>query len=283
VSAVEHPAVDAPTRWLKSQGWSRAELAVDGTGRVDLDAAAKTLAEPAGIISVILAQNETGVIQPVAELATMARAADSAVVVHTDAAQAVGKIDVDVETLGVDLLTIVSHKLYGPCGIGALWVRPGVSIEPLVRGGGQERGLRPGTEPVALVVGLGAACRLALADLREEAERQRQLRELLWARLHDGVLGVRRTAKGVATLPNTLHVRFPGKSGAEVLAAAPELAASTGSACHADDDAASGVLGAMGLDAADAAGAVRLSLGRSITAEDVKVAADALVRAATQK
>lgn len=281
VSSVEHPAIDLPARALEAEGWARVELPVDASGRVELGQAREKLAVPAGLVSVILAQNETGVLQPVAEIAAMARAAAADVVVHSDAAQAVGKVPVDVKALGVDLLTVVSHKLYGPCGIGALWVRDGLPMRSLTLGGGQEGGRRPGTEPVALIVGLGAACALAQGDLEEEARRVAGLRDRLWARLSEGIAGVRWTGhgEGVEVLPNTLHVRVPGCVGAEVLARAPEVAASTGSACHAEDGSPSGVLGAMGLTVGDARGALRLTLGRGTTEADVERAAGAIVRA----
>jgi cysteine desulfurase len=278
-SAVEHPAVDEPVAVLEAQGFACVRLPVDRSGVVDLDAARSILAEPAGVVSVIAAQNETGVIQPVAELAALARAAAADVVVHTDAAQAVGKIPVDVNTLGVDLLTIVGHKLYAPCGIGALYVRRGLALRPLTRGGGQERGIRPGTEPVALIVGLGAACALATRDVAIEGARQAALRDDLWSRLREAVPGIVRTGEGAPILPNTLHVRFPGVAGRDVLAHASDVAASTGSACHSDHDTASGVLGAMGLTSAEAMGAVRLSIGRSTTAADIERAAASLVHA----
>ncbi|MEX1368781.1 MAG: aminotransferase class V-fold PLP-dependent enzyme, partial [Nannocystaceae bacterium] len=228
---------------------------------------------------VILGQNETGVIQPVAELAAMARAAAPDVLVHTDAAQAVGKIPVDVIALGVDLLTIVSHKLYGPNGIGALVVRPGLTLQPLTLGGGQEGGRRPGTEPVALIVGLGAACALAHRDLETEGRRQAELRQRLWTRLREAVPGLEWTGEGAPLLPNTLHVRVPGSDGRAILAAAPDVAASTGSACHTDEHTPSGVLGAMGLTGRQARGALRLTLGRRTTEADVQRAADSLIAA----
>lgn len=278
VSSVEHPAVDEPSALRARDGVTRERLSVDARGQVDLEAAAPVLAKPCGLLSVILAQNETGVIQPVRALAAMARAASPEALVHTDAAQAVGKIPVDVAGLGVDMLTIVSHKLYGPAGIGALYVRPGLSLAPRCHGGGQERGIRPGTEPVALIVGLGAACALASSDLADESARQTQLRDRLWQRLKTHASAVR-TGDGAQILPNTLHVRFEGHDGAGLLARAPAIAASTGSACHTDDEAPSGVLGAMGIDGRSARGAVRLSLGRRTTPEDVDRAAAALLAA----
>lgn len=278
ISAIEHPAVEAAAR--HRGGVELGVLAVDGEGRVDLGRAADVLAAPVGLLSVMLAQNETGVIQPVAELAALARRGSTDVLVHCDGAQAVGKIDVDMAALGVDLLTIVGHKFYAPAGIGALVVRRGVPLHATTFGGGQERGLRSGTEPVALAVALGAACALASRTNATERARQIALREELWSRLQAGIPGIVRSGAAVATLPNTLHVRIPGVAGSAVLAAAPDVSASTGSACHADDHAASGVLGAMGVPASEAAGALRLSLGRMTTHADIERAATALVTAA---
>ncbi len=283
-SPIEHPAVELPARSLvRAREWACTELPIDREGRVDLKRARPRIADPApgrcDLVSVILAQNETGVIQPVGEIARLARAASKTVVVHTDAAQAVGKIPVDVGELDVDMLTVVSHKLYGPKGIGALYVREGVKPpRGFLLGGGQERGVRPGTEPVALIVALGRACEVALRDMSEEAERQQALRERLWARLAEGVPGIQRTGAGARTLPNTLHVRFPGCLGRDVLARATAVAASTGSACHAEGGR-SGVLGAMGIAPADARGSVRLSLGRMTREWDIGPAARALISA----
>lgn len=279
ISAVEHPAVELPARALEDEGWERVVLPVDDRGRVDLPRARELLAAPCGLLSVILAQNETGVLQPVAQLCALARAAAPDVVTHTDAAQAVGKVPVDVGALGVDLLTLVSHKLYGPCGIGALYVRDGLPLRPLTLGGGQEGGRRPGTEPVALIVGLGAACALAREDLDTEARRVAALRDRLWQRLREGIPGLAWTGEGAPLLPNTLHVRVPVLDGAAVLAAAPDISASTGSACHGDHGAAAGALGAMGLSTEQARGALRLTLGRRTTEANVDRAAAALVAA----
>lgn len=282
MSAVEHPAVEAA---VLARGVEVERLQVDRNARVELVAARGRLQRPAGMLTVMLAQNETGTLQPVAELSALARAAAPDVVVHCDAAQAVGKVPVDMRALGVDLLTIVGHKFYAPVGIGALVVRRGVALHPISHGGGQQRGLRSGTEPVALAVALGAACSLAAADLVRESARQLELRELLWQRLRQGAPTLVRSGADVPTLPNTLHVRVPDRSGAAILAAAPEVAASTGSACHAvldhgpgDMVAVGGVLGAMGVDPREAAGALRLSLGRSTTRDDIERAAQALLR-----
>ncbi len=276
-TSVEHPAVEEPARALEAAGWRWDRLAVAPNGQVDLGVAASVLAEPAGLVSVILAQNETGVLQPVAEVSALARAAAPDVIVHSDGAQAVGKVAVDVATLDVDLLTIVGHKLYGPCGIGALYIRQPRLVRGWALGGGQERGVRPGTEPTAMIVGLGAACQLATQDLEAEGLRQATLRDALAARLLEGIPGLRVTGQGADRLPNTLHVCVPGCVGADVLLRAPEIAASTGSACHADGDG--GILHAMGVEANLARGALRLSLGRRTTLAEVERAGAALVRA----
>jgi len=221
------------------------------------------------------AQNEVGTIQPIRELADIAR--EKGVAMHTDAAQSVGKIPARVGDLGVDLLTVAGHKLYAPQGVGALYVRRGVTLAPVLVGASHERGRRPGTENVAGLVGFGVACEIARQTMAAEAERQRGLRELLFDLLREGVPGVRRNGHPTERLPNTLHVSFPGARGAQVLAASPDIAASVGSACHEGADAPSLVLTAMGLPAEVALGAVRLSLGRGTTQEEVERSAGALV------
>ncbi|MFO0547219.1 MAG: cysteine desulfurase family protein [Polyangiaceae bacterium] len=276
-SVVEHPATERPCAWLERRGFSVERVPVDAGGRLDLELTARAIDASTALVSVMHSNNETGVLQPVAEVATLARAQRS--LVHVDAAQSIGKVAVRVRELGVDLLSIAGHKLYAPKGVGALYVRRGVQLEPLVLGASHERGLRPGTENVASIVGLGAACELALADLESEAERVRGLRDALFERLAREIPNL--AVNGVASprLPNTLSVRFPRVSGAAVLAGAPEVAASTGSACHEGHESASAVILAMGVPAADALGTVRLTLGRATTEPDVERAAAALIRA----
>lgn len=276
ISAVEHPAVEEPAELLERAGWEIRRLPVTPQGSVDPGAAAPMLEAGVDVLSVMTAQNETGVIQPVAALAKLARAAHPQAVVHTDAAQAVGKIPVNVDALGVDLLTIAGHKLYAPKGIGALYVRTGTALRPRLHGGGQERGLRPGTEPVPMAVALGEACAQAQARLSSEVERLGALKERLFAALAASMPGLVRSGQGMPVLPNTLHLRVPGCTGTAVLAGAPGVAASTGSACHADAAAPSGVLGAMGLSVEEARGALRLSLGRFTDEEQVDRAATEL-------
>jgi len=276
-SAVEHPATTAPCADLQRRGWDLKVLPVSADGVTSLDGVPTMTGEDAALLTVILAQNETGTLQPLPRLSEWAH--ERGALVHTDAAQAVGKIPVRIDRLGVDLLSIAGHKLYAPKGIGALFVRRGVRLEPVLRGAGQEQGLRPGTENVASIVGLGAACAAAGRDLEAEARRQTRLRDALWHRIQAAIPGMRRNGHPTAVLPNTLNISFPGLSGAGVLVAAPEIAAATGSACHEGDPTPSPALLAMGLDAATALGAVRVSLGRETTPEHVERAADALIAA----
>jgi cysteine desulfurase len=276
-SVVEHPATVEPCAELARLGWSVARLPVDGTGRVPVAAAVDALVGGAALVTIMHANNETGTVQPIAEIAAAARARGA--VVHADAAQTIGKLPVDVGALGVDLLSIAGHKLYAPKGVGALYVRRGTALEPFLRGAGQERGLRPGTENVAGIAGLGAAAAAARRDLAALSARLSSLTARLWEALARGVPGIALNGHPVERLPNTLNVRFPGARGGALLAAAPEIAASTGSACHAGSEAASAAITAMGVPPLEALGSVRLSLGRGTSEEDVDRAAAALVRA----
>jgi cysteine desulfurase len=255
---------------------------VDRHARVDLAAIGRALQDHATLISIMHANNEVGTLEPIAEIASLARERD--VLVHTDAAQSVGKIPVNVEALGVDLLSLAGHKVYAPKGVGALYVRRGVKLEPLIHGAGHESGRRAGTENVPYVVALGAACAVARQALPAASERLRQLRDHLWNRLR-AALQDRVVLNGhpQERLPNTLNVNFVGWVGAELLAAAPEIAASTGSACHEGHVTLSPVLRAMGVPPELGRGAVRLSVGRFTTDQEIDRAAELLIRAANQK
>jgi len=227
------------------------------------------------LVSIMHANNEVGTIQPVAEIARLIK--PMGVLLHTDAAQSVGKVEIDVDALGVDLLTLAGHKFYATKGVGALYVRSGTPIKPILFGADQEHGLRPGTENVPLIVGLGAAAKLARVGLPAATQKLRALRDRLHERLAAAVPGLVLNGHPVERLPNTLHVSFPGISGRELLVrVADQVAASVGSACHSEADAVSGVLAAMGCDANRARGAVRLSVGRMSTPEEIEVAATAL-------
>lgn len=276
-SVVEHPAIAAPCAALERQGWTVERLPVDAQGRVPADVTAAALGADTALVTIMHANNETGTVQPIAEIAAAAKARGA--LVHSDAAQSAGKLPVDVRALGVDLLSIAGHKLYAPKGVGALYVRRGTAIEPFLRGAGQESGLRPGTENVAGIAGLGAAAAAAQRDLAALAARLSSLTARLWDALARGVPGIALNGHPVERLPNTLNVRFPGVRGGALLAAAPEIAASTGAACHAGGEAASVAITAMGVPAEAALGSVRLSCGRGTTEADVDLAAAALVRA----
>jgi cysteine desulfurase len=225
------------------------------------------------------ANNETGVIQPIRQIAALCRA--RGVLVHTDAAQSVGKIRTAVKELGVDLLTIAGHKLYAPKGIGALYMRPGVPLEPVIHGAGQEGGIRPGTENTPYIVGLGCAAMTACNRLESAVERMTRLRDRLERRLRIAIgPSLRINGAGAERLPNTLSVSFPGVVGGEVLARIPELYASTGAACHSDAPASiSATLAAMGLTGPEARGTIRLSAGWRTTEEEIDRGADLLLGA----
>lgn len=278
VSAVEHPAVMQPALQLRAAGWTLTVLPVDGCGRVDPADVAAALRPDTALVSVMHANNEVGTIQPVAEIAALARA--NGTLMHTDAAQSAGKVALDVDTLGVDLLTLAGHKFYAPKGIGALYVRRGTPIAPILFGAEQEHGLRPGTENVPHIVGLGTAARLARERLPLATDKLAALRDELHRRLVAAVPGLALNGHPEFRLPNTLHVSFPGISGRDLLlACADTLAASVGSACHAHGDAVSGVLAAMGCSTERARGAVRLSVGYSTTVTEIEAAAVALIDA----
>jgi cysteine desulfurase len=276
-SAVEHPATARPVRWLGQQGWSVIVVGVDEGGRVRVEELTTAITDATMLVTLMHSNNETGVFQPVRDAARSAHRVGA--LVHTDAAQSVGKVPVDVRELDVDFLSVAGHKLYAPKGVGALYVRRRVSVEPLLLGAGHERGLRPGTENVASIVGLGAASAIAQRDLKGESARVRVLRDQLWSLLAGAVPGLALNGHRGERLPNTLNVRFPDVSGSALLAATPEIAASTGSACHAGSETASTVLLAMGIPALAALGSIRLTLGRTTTVEMVDTAAAALTRA----
>jgi cysteine desulfurase len=274
---IEHPSLMNPCLHLLEQGWDVSFIKVNSQGIVDPLEIERALRPDTVIVSVMLANNETGAIQPVAAISQLAR--KRGVLVHTDAAQAVGKISVDVKSLEVDYLSIAGHKLYAPKGIGALYCRKGAPLGRLLFGAGQEHGLRPGTEPVPLAVGLGAACDFVARDIKAEAERQTGLRESLYTELSKLGHPIIRHGDPENTIPNTLSVSFIGKNGAEILAQAPEIMASTGAACHDRAIKVSHVLAAMGVSPEVAMGTLRLSLGRGTTESDIEIAAQAIGRA----
>ncbi len=270
-SVIEHPATARPCAVLQGQGHDVTAVPVDEAGRVRVEDIRAALRPSTSLVTVMHANNETGVLQPIREIAEAAR--EVGALTHTDAAQSVGKVAVD--HLGVDLLSLAGHKLYAPKGVGALYVRRGTKVSPLVVGAGHEFGLRPGTENVASIVGLGEACEIVGRDLVEEAARVAALRDELWRRLAMGIDGLQLNGHA-DRLPNTLNVRLPGVLGAEVLDGAPIVAASTGSACHEGAHQASPVILAMGVPHDEALGSLRLTLGRGTTHDEVVRAAAAI-------
>jgi cysteine desulfurase len=263
---IEHPAIVEPCRFLERLGARVTFLPVDGTGRVDPDDLRRAITPRTILISIMHANNEVGTVEPIEECARIAHEHD--ILFHTDAAQSVGKIPTDVNQLGVDLLSIAGHKLYAPKGVGALFVRRGITLEPLIHGAGHERGRRAGTESALLVVGLGKACELA-RDLAA-MDRVRALRDHFWTELQKR-FGNQVVLNGHPThrLPNTLNVSFVGRVGAEILAQLDGVAATTGSACHSGRVELSPVLEAMGVAPEIGMGAVRFSLGRTTSRDEI--------------
>ena len=265
-SRIEHPATLEPCRFLARLGATVSHVPVDRTGRVDPDDVRRATTDHTVLVTIMHANNEVGTIQPIEEIARIAHGRGA--LFHTDAAQSIGKIPTRVDALGVDLLSVAGHKLYAPKGVGALYVRRGVALEPLIHGAGHERGRRAGTESALLATALGAACTLAAsADRGLEI---RQVRDRLWDGLRTA-FGDRVVLNGHPTLrlPNTLNVSFTGFVGANVLARLDGVAASTGSACHAGRIELSPVLAAMGVAPEIGMGAIRFSLGRDTTAAEI--------------
>jgi cysteine desulfurase len=275
----EHPAVLNTCRALERfHSFRVTYLPVDGSGRICLADLEAAIEEQTVLITIMHANNETGTLQPVAEIAQIAHR--HGVLLHTDAAQSVGKIPTGIDAMGVDLLTIAGHKLYAPKGIGALYVRQGLQLEPIIYGGGQEAGRRAGTENIAFIVALGTACQLAYEHLTESQIRLQRLRDLLHQRLEANLSGsVYLNGHRTERLPNTLNVSVDDVAGEEVLAAIPQIASSTGSACHEGNTDPSAVLLAMGISRERALGALRLTLGRWSSEEEVEQAATLLARA----
>lgn len=268
VSAVEHPCVAKPAQDLARQGWRLRKLAVDRHGRVDIADAEVALREPTALVSVMLANNETGVIQPVAEIAAMAR--ENRAWMHTDAVQALGKIAVDFESLGVHAMTLSAHKIYGPKGIGALIVDKRLELKPIIHGGGHEGGMRSGTENVPAIVGFGAACELAAGRMEAVAQRLRNLRDR--AEKGAAALGAEIFGHGAERVSNTTYFSFPDIDGETLVIELDKagFAVASGAACSSTSTEPSATLLAMGVRPELARGAVRVSFGVQNTASEVE-------------
>ncbi len=270
IGATEHPAVLDVARELEARGGSVIRLPVDAHGRVDPDDLRRSLTDRTLLVSLMTANNEVGTLHPVAELGAICK--ERGVLFHTDAAQAVGRIPIDVQAMGIDLLSISGHKIYGPKGVGALYVRrkdPRVILEPMQHGGGHERGLRPGTLNVPAIVGLGVALEIACAEMPAETKRLRALRDRLQAGILDRVEDVKLNGHPTERLPNNLNLSFAYVEGEALLMALSEIAVSSGSACTSARREPSHVLKAMGLSDTEAQTSLRFGLGRWNTQEEV--------------
>jgi cysteine desulfurase len=274
-SQIEHPAVTEVCRRLEAEGFEVTWLPVDGEGLVRVADVEPAIRPDTILITLMHANNEVGTIQPIEAVSEIARR--RGIVFHTDAAQSAGKIPAGVQELGVDLLTIAGHKLYAPKGVGALWVRDGVTLAPLMQGAGQEQGRRPGTENVLEIVGLGEACAVARRDLAGNMARMRETRDELERGLRERIADVRVNGHAEKRLPNTLSVSIRGVNANEILAAIePHVAASAGAACHSGEVRISPVLRAMGVPEDWARGTLRLSTGRNTTLAEVSAALSAI-------
>ena len=278
----EHKCVLESVKALAKDGFEVDILPVEADGRVDLDRLAAAIREDTAIVSVMAANNEIGVLQPLQEIGRLCR--DKRVLFHTDAAQAVGKVALDVNDASVDLLSLSGHKLYGPKGIGALYIRrrPRARITPLMDGGGQERTMRSGTVPAPLVVGLGEACRIAADEMAAEGARLSALRQRLWDGLHAHLPDAYVNGSWAARLPGNLNVTVPGLDAETLISETPGVAYSTASACSSTSVEPSYVLSALGLSDRDAAASIRLGLGRMTSEAEVDQAAEAIGRTAAR-
>jgi len=278
LSPVEHPSVLGVADYLKAHGFDVVTIPVDRNGVCQLDSLKSLLAEPTSLVSVQLANHETGVLQPVSEIAKLCR--DQGVLSHTDAVQAVGKIPVDFRQLGVDALTLTAHKFHGPRGIGGLIVRHGVNLQPMLFGGFQQMGLRPGTEDVALVTGMHVALKLFLDDPERHSEHLSSLRDRLLGQLLAEIPEITVNGASAEKVPQTLNVSLSGVDRQAFLMAADMdgIAISTGSACASGSSEPSPVLMAMQADQATVEGAIRISVGRTTTTDDIDLAASCFAR-----
>ncbi|HLV43627.1 MAG TPA: cysteine desulfurase family protein [Aggregatilineales bacterium] len=271
-SAVEHPAVLEPCRWLAARGFEITVVGVDAKGRVDPGEVQAALRGDTILVSIMLANNEVGTIQPVAEIARLAH--ERGALMHTDAAQAVGKIPVDVQALGVDFLSVAGHKLYAPKGVGALYLRQGVELPKFMHGAAHERNRRAGTENVAQIAGLGMAAEIARRDMASGVAALRETRDRLYGALTARLDDIRRNGDPDNCLPNTLSLSFKGvQANVLVERISSQVAASAGAACHADQVTVSTVLAAMDVPTEYAMGTLRLSTGRMTTTGEVDAAA----------
>ena len=279
-TAIEHPAVLNVCTYLERNGYRVSYIPVDPSGMIEISELKRAICKETVLISVMHANNEVGTIQPIAEIAELAH--EKGIIMHSDAAQSAGKIGIDVKELPVDLLSVAGHKLYGPKGIGVLYIRSGIELESLMHGADHENHRRAGTENVLEIVGLGKACELASENLKENARIMSESRDYLFELLSAGIPHAKRNGHPSECLPNTLSISIPGTLADLVLSAVPEVAASAGAACHSDRQEISHVLSAMGLTKDDAMGTIRFSTGIKTTREEIKYTADKIIQAVTE-
>lgn len=275
-SSIEHDAILEPCKRLQSQGHEVIYLPVDSFGIVDVEKLKSAITKQTALVSIMYANNEVGTIQPIKQIAQICK--DNGVPFHTDAVQAVGKIPLDVKELGVDLMSISSHKINGPKGVGALYIRNGVQVDPLILGGGQEDGLRSGTENVANIVGFGKACQLAKENIQKNAEYLKGLRDALIQNISKEISHVTVNGHRESRLPNNAHFTFLGVNGEDLIIKLDEhgIAASTGSACSVKTQKASHVLAAMGFSHEQITGSLRLTVGLVNTMHEMEKTAQTL-------
>ena len=277
ISAIEHPAVTEPANFLRRLGYEVSVAPCDADGIVQASSVSDLMQPNTRLVSVMHANNETGVVQPIGKIAKVCQQHD--VLMHTDASQSVGKIPTFIQHLDVDLLTIAGHKFYGPKGVGALYVRRGLTLESLIHGAGHENGIRAGTENTPYIVGLGQAAHLAANALDDSAVGMARLRDRLEKQLSEAIPGLKINGGSVERLPNTLSISLPMVAGRDILARLPELCASTGSACHSTGQVESATLAAMGKGIDHIAGTIRLSCGWYTSQDEVDRVAGLLIDA----
>lgn len=277
-SSIEHPAITEVCKYLETQGFEVTYLPVDGTGRVQLSDVKNAIRPETILISIMYANNEVGTLQPVSEISKLAK--ENNIVVHSDCAQAVGKVPVNIEDLGVDLLTVAGHKLYGPKGIGALYIREGINLQKMIHGADHERNLRAGTENVLEIVGLGTAAELAMKNEQERVEHEKELILLLKSNLSQ-LSDVQFNGNADFCLPNTLSASFKNLQANEILGRLKNVAASAGAACHTNSISVSATLEAMQVPLEYAMGTIRFSVGRYTTIAEIDLASKDIIEVIT--
>jgi len=279
-SVIEHPSVLNPVKWLKTKGFATTHLPVDSDGIVNPDDVKRAIRKNTILITIMHSNNETGALQPIRDIGRIAR--EHNIAFHSDAAQSVGKMDVNISELMVDMLTVVSHKFYGPKGVGALYIRNGIEVMPIMFGAGHERGIRPGTENVIGIAGIGKACDIARQDMIKRYEHAIKLRDRLYFLLKKDI-DIKLNGHEVKRLPNTLNISIKGHKGAKVFGEdiveklKHRIALSSGSACHAGIRKPSAVLKAMGLSGSDAMSSIRLSVGKDNSFNEIEDASEIIV------